>query len=76
LGYKRVFIRLNIDKDKIFNILEKISKNKNIINIYLAGGDNDIFRFFIFQTWRDYVIHQKLEGILQKYIDWYIYYKY
>jgi len=36
LGYKRVFIGLNIDKDKIFNILEKISKNKNIINIYLT----------------------------------------
>ena len=67
LGYKRVFIGLNIDKDKIFNILEKVSKNKNIINIYLAGGDHDILIDFLYskpEELDEYIKHlQSIEGI-------------
>ncbi|NAZ25951.1 MAG: AsnC family transcriptional regulator [Nanoarchaeota archaeon] len=67
LGYKRVFIGLNIDKDKIFNILEKISKNKNIINIYLAGGDHDILVDFLYskpEELDEYIKYlQSIEGI-------------
>jgi len=67
LGYKRVFIGLNIDKDKIFNILEKISKNKNIINIYLAGGDHDILIDFLYskpEELDEYIKYlQSIEGI-------------
>jgi len=67
LGYKRVFIGLNIDKDKIFNILEKISKNKNIINIYLAGGDHDILMDFLYskpEELDEYIKYlQSIEGI-------------
>jgi Lrp/AsnC family transcriptional regulator for asnA, asnC and gidA len=67
LGYKRVFIGLNIDKDKIFNILEKISKNKNIINIYLTGGDHDILIDFLYskpEELDEYIKYlQSIEGI-------------
>jgi Lrp/AsnC family transcriptional regulator for asnA, asnC and gidA len=67
LGYKRVFIGLNIDKDKIFNILEKVSKNKNIINIYLAGGDHDILIDFLYtkpEELDEYIRYlQSIEGI-------------
>ena len=67
LGYKRVFIGLNIDKDKIFNILEKVSKNKNIINIYLAGGDHDILIDFLYtkpEELDEYIKYlQSIEGI-------------
>ena len=66
-GYKRVFIGLNIDKDKIFNILEKVSKNKNIINIYLAGGDHDILIDFLYtkpEELDEYIKYlQSIEGI-------------
>jgi len=67
LGYKRVFIGLNIDKDKVFNILEKVSKNKNIINIYLAGGDHDILIDFLYtkpEELDEYIKYlQSIEGI-------------
>jgi Lrp/AsnC family transcriptional regulator for asnA, asnC and gidA len=67
LGYKRVFIGLNIDKDKIFNILEKISKNKNINNIYLTGGDHDILIDFLYskpEELDEYIKYlQSIEGI-------------
>jgi len=67
LGYKRVFIGLNIDKDKIFNILEKVSKNKNIINIYLAGGDHDILIDFLYskpEELDEYIKYlQSIEGV-------------
>jgi Lrp/AsnC family transcriptional regulator for asnA, asnC and gidA len=67
LGYKRVFIGLNIDKDKIFNILEKISKNKNIKDIYLAGGDHDILIDFLYskpEELDEYIKYlQSIEGI-------------
>jgi Lrp/AsnC family transcriptional regulator for asnA, asnC and gidA len=67
LGYKRVFIGLNIDKDKIFNILEKISKNKNIKNIYLTGGDHDILIDFLYskpEELNEYIKYlQSIEGI-------------
>jgi Lrp/AsnC family transcriptional regulator for asnA, asnC and gidA len=67
LGYKRVFIGLNIDKDKIFNILEKISKNKNIIDIYLTGGDHDILIDFLYskpEELDEYIKYlQSIEGI-------------
>jgi len=58
---------LNIDKDKIFNILEKISKKKNIINIYLAGGDHDILIDFLYskpEELDEYIKYlQSIEGI-------------
>ncbi len=67
LGYKRVFIGLNIDKDKMFNILEKISKNKNINNIYLTGGDHDILIDFLYskpEELDEYIKYlQSIEGI-------------
>jgi len=67
LGYKRVFIGLNIDKDKIFNILEKISKNKNIKDIYLTGGDHDILIDFLYskpEELDEYIKYlQSIEGI-------------
>ncbi len=67
LGYKRVFIGLNIDKDKIFNILEKISKNKNINNIYLTGGDHDILIDFLYskpEELDEYIKYlQSIEGV-------------
>jgi len=67
LGYKRVFIGLNIDKDKIFNILEKISKNKNINNIYLTGGDHDILIDFLYskpEELDEYIKYlQSIDGI-------------
>jgi Lrp/AsnC family transcriptional regulator for asnA, asnC and gidA len=67
LGYKRVFIGLNIDKDKIFNILEKISKNKNINNIYLTGGDHDVLIDFLYskpEELDEYIKYlQSIEGI-------------
>lgn len=67
LGYKRVFIGLNIDKDKIFNILEKISKNKNINNIYLTGGDHDLLIDFLYskpEELDEYIKYlQSIEGI-------------
>jgi len=67
LGYKRVFIGLNIDKDKVFNILEKVSKNKNISNIYLAGGDHDILIDFLYtkpEELDEYIKYlQSIEGI-------------
>ncbi len=67
LGYKRVFIGLNIDKDKMFNILEKISKNKNINNIYLTGGDHDILIDFLYskpEELDEYIKYlQNIEGI-------------
>jgi len=67
LGYKRVFVGLNIDKDKIFNILEKISKNKNINNIYLTGGDHDVLIDFLYskpEELDEYIKYlQSIEGI-------------
>jgi len=67
LGYKRVFIGLNIDKDKIFNILERISKNKNIKDIYLTGGDHDILIDFLYskpEELNEYIKYlQSIEGI-------------
>jgi Lrp/AsnC family transcriptional regulator for asnA, asnC and gidA len=67
LGYKRVFIGLNIDKDKIFNILEKISKNKNINNIYLTEGDHDVLIDFLYskpEELDEYIKYlQSIEGI-------------
>jgi Lrp/AsnC family transcriptional regulator for asnA, asnC and gidA len=67
LGYKRVFIGLNIDKDKIFNILEKISTNKNINNIYLTGGDHDVLIDFLYskpEELDEYIKYlQSIEGI-------------
>ena len=67
LGYKRVFIGLNIDKDKIFNILEKISKNKNINNIYLTGGDHDVLIDFLYskpEELDEYIKYlQSIDGI-------------
>jgi len=67
LGYKRVFIGLNIDKDKIFNILEKISRNKNIKYIYLTGGDHDILIDFLYskpEELDEYIKYlQSIEGI-------------
>jgi len=67
LGYKRVFIGLNIDKDKIFNILERISKNKNIKDIYLTGGDHDILIDFLYskpEELDEYIKYlQSIEGI-------------
>ena len=67
LGYKRVFIGLNIDKDKIFNILEKISKNKNIKDIYLTGGDHDILIDFLYskpEELDEYIKYlQSIEGV-------------
>jgi len=67
LGYKRVFIGLNIDKDKIFNILEKISKNKNIIDIYLTWGDHNVLIDFLYykpEELDEYIKYlQSIEGI-------------
>jgi len=67
LGYKRVFIGLNIDKDKIFNILERISKNKNIKDIYLTGGGHDILIDFLYskpEELNEYIKYlQSIEGI-------------
>jgi len=67
LGYKKVFIGLNIDKDKIFNILEKISKSKNINNTYLTGGDHDVLIDFLYskpEELDEYIKYlQNIEGI-------------
>ncbi|BBL45323.1 HTH-type transcriptional regulator Ptr2 [Nanobdella aerobiophila] len=49
LGYNVSWIGLNVEKNKIINIIDEIPKDDNIKGIYLTYGDHDIIIEYIYR---------------------------
>ena len=60
LGYKICWIGLNVEKNKIIDVLNKLPKNDNIKGIYLTYGDHDIIIEYIYKE------NKELEDYLNK----------
>ncbi|BFI73499.1 HTH-type transcriptional regulator Ptr2 [Nanoarchaeota archaeon] len=60
LGYKICWIGINVEKNKIIDVLNKLPKNDNIKGIYLTYGDHDIIIEYIYKD------NKELEDYLNK----------
>ena len=60
LGYKICWIGLNVEKNKIVEIINKIPKDDNVKGIYLTYGDHDIIIEYIYKD------NKELEDYLNK----------
>ncbi|MGC9133573.1 MAG: Lrp/AsnC family transcriptional regulator [Nanopusillaceae archaeon] len=60
LGYKICWIGLNIEKNKIVDVINKIPINDNIKGIFLTYGDHDIIIEYIYKE------NKELEDYLNK----------
>ncbi|MEM1688147.1 MAG: Lrp/AsnC family transcriptional regulator [Nanopusillaceae archaeon] len=67
LDYKTVIIGLDVQKNKIFDVIKKIPKINNLKSIYISVGDHDILLEFVYKDQNDLEkfikIIRKIDGI-------------
>ncbi|MEM0379526.1 MAG: Lrp/AsnC family transcriptional regulator [Nanopusillaceae archaeon] len=53
LDYKLVIIGINVQKNKLFDVIKKIPKIENLKSIYISVGDHDILLEFVYKEQED-----------------------
>ncbi|MEM4511534.1 MAG: Lrp/AsnC family transcriptional regulator [Nanopusillaceae archaeon] len=66
-GYKNCIIGINVQKNKIFDVIKNILKTKKIKSLYISIGDHDILLEFVYKNQKDLEnfieILKKIEGV-------------